>query len=151
MPLAELPPLIPDLSTPPAASQVVEPAAPSPSAQPNSINSQPAGPKNPVGRPPKPLLTDAAWIVDQADFAWAKSISRDSIAANRDTLYQKIQQQIRQNQPELLNNSTFVQQFDQAFQAICQTYELTPTARQDILKSLLNGRIIENLVKSLPA
>lgn len=107
--------------------------------------------KNPVGRPPKPLLSDAAWNVDQADFAWAKSISRESITGYQDILRQKIQQQIQRNQPELLNNPGFTPAFNQAFAAICQTYELTPTARQDILKSLLNGRIIENLSKSLPS
>jgi hypothetical protein len=120
------------------SNDITQPSSPS--------SSSPA--KNPVGRPQKPLLSDAAWRVEQSDFSWAKSISRESIEPHRDQLRQKINAQIEQNQPELLHNTQFTAAFDQAFNAVLQAYELTPTARQDILKSLLNGRIVENLIKA---
>lgn len=159
-PLPQLPPT-PSLEPTPATEPQLQASSPSepippqpvvPNTPPQSAtaaSTQPSQPKNPVGRPPKPLLTDATWTVDQPDFAWAKSISRDPIGPNKEALRQKVQQQIQRNQPNLLQDPAFKPALDQAFEAICQTYELTPTARQDILKSLLNGRIVENLVKSL--
>ena len=35
--------------------------------------------------------------------------------------------------------------FDQAFNALCITYELVPAIRHDIIKSLLNGRVVESV------
>jgi hypothetical protein len=168
MPEFDLPPL-PDLaapaqaqpdaplsqSSPFSAGQPVAPAQTIPPVVPNSAPAMPqpspsaAQSKNPVGRPPKPLLSEATWAVDQADFSWAKAISREPIAANRDQLRQKLNNQIQRNQPELFNNPNFASALDQAFAAICQAYDLAPTARQDLLKSLLNGRIVENLAKTL--
>jgi hypothetical protein len=151
MPEFDLPPL-------PALSQLPQPETnPQPSVQPQSwpqppLPDQPSiivTNRNPVGRPPKPLLSETTWLVDQNDFAWAKAISRDPIAAHQSELRQKVNNQIQRNQPELLTNPSFQPALDQAFMAVCQTYDLAPTARQDLLKSLLNGRIIENIVKSL--
>jgi hypothetical protein len=155
--LPELPPL-PDhmpafdrkIEYTPSTSDAQPTATSMPDAEVTSADNQPApAPKNPVGRPPKPLLSDAAWRVEQSDFAWAKSISRDDIGPNKDLLRHKVTKQIERNDPDLLQNEAFMGAFAQAFDAICQTYELAPTARQDILKSLLNGRVVENIAKSL--
>ena len=147
-PLPELPTL-PNIESTHSTEDAAAPADAS-SEEPQSADTNDNSPsrgKNPVGRPQKPLLSDAAWRVEQSDFSWAKSISRDSIEPNRDKLHEKVFKQIERNQPELLQDSEFMQAFEATYASVLQTYELAPTARQDILKSLLNGRIIENLAK----
>lgn len=135
-PELNLPPLakMPNNQTMPAGPTVTSPLAA-------------AEPKQPVGRPPKPLLEDRLWMISAEDFTWLKAISREPIEANKEMLRQKIIAQIRINQPALLEDWQFLGRFDQAFSALCLTYNLVPGLRHDLLKSLLNGRVIDGVAK----
>lgn len=106
-------------------------------------------PKQPVGRPPKPLLQDQLWPVSPDDFTWVKTVSRLPINEFKEELHQKVIKQIRQNKPGLIEDWQFHGAFEQAFAALCATYDLIPALRHDILKSLLNGRVIENVYADL--
>lgn len=135
---------------------ILQPVMPSPSpAQPaaqqqSAMNNQTqATPKQPVGRPPKPLLQDQLWTISPDDFIWVKNMSRQPIRDFQDVLHQKTVQQIRTNKPGLMEDWQFTGHFEQAFNSLCTTYELIPALRHDILKALLNGRVVENLRKSL--
>ncbi len=128
---------------PPAQSAVQTQTQPTPSNQ-----ARPAPPKQPVGRPPKPLLQDQLWPVSPEDFTWVKNMSRQPIAEFRDQIHQKAVQQIRTHKPGLMEDWQFTGLFEQAFAALCVTYELIPALRHDILKSLLNGRVVENIHKT---
>ncbi len=152
----ELPPLpaLPDLPQVPPVQpampqQPSQPSASAPAAQPAAESSAPVNqsPRQPVGRPPKPLIQDRLWMISAEDFTWLKTISRDPIDANKELLRQKIIGQIRLNQPNLIEDWQFLGQFEQAFAAICMTYDLVPGLRHDLLKSLLNGRVVDGVVK----
>lgn len=141
--LDPLPPL-PDLPAQPV--QATMPAA-APQLKP-LMPQQPAvsQDKQPVGRPPKPLTADQAWMIEPQDFTWLKQISREPLEAHKDELRQKIIKQIRKNRPGLVDDWQFHGAFEQAFLAVAQTYDLVPSLRHDLLKSLLNGKVVDQVV-----
>jgi hypothetical protein len=94
-------------------------------------------------------MAESSWPIDQNDFIWIKQISHDLLGQQNETmLRQKMAAQIKQNRPELVANTQFMASLEAVFESVCQVYALTPVVRQDLLKALLNGRIIENLAKS---
>ena len=90
-------------------------------------------------------MQDQLWPVSPEDFVWVKNMSRQPIAEFKDALHQKVMLQIRTNKPGLMEDWQFAGIFEQAFNALCTTYELIPALRHDILKALLNGRVVDNL------
>ena len=84
-------------------------------------------------------------------FIWVKNMSRQPISEFKDALHQKVIFQIRTNKPGLMEDWQFAGVFEQAFSALCATYELIPALRHDILKALLNGRVIDNLKNNQPS
>jgi hypothetical protein len=135
-------PGIPDIlsSMPPMDNEVTPPPA-MPQRQPT--------PKQPVGRPPKPLMQEQLWLVSPDDFAWVKTVSRLPIDQFKEELRQRIMKQIRQHKPGLIEDWQFHGAFEQAFIALCTTYELIPALRHDILKALLNGRVIDAVYRNM--
>lgn len=104
--------------------------------------------RQPVGRPQKPLVQDRLWTISADDFNWLKSISRQPIETHQELLKQKTIQQIQRNKPELASDQQFQSLFEQAFTAVCITYDLVPGLRHDLLKSLLNGRVVDGIIKA---
>ena len=136
---------IPDILAPAQSEFSQQPATPAPAPTQGTSSSRPPRPKQGVGRPPKPLMQDKLWPVSPEDFSWLKSVSRQPIAEYKELLRQKTVQQIRTNRPGLMEDWQFNGAFDQAFNALCITYELVPAIRHDIIKSLLNGRVVESV------
>jgi hypothetical protein len=152
-----LPPMPPAPPTPtappPPQSWTPNPNPTAPVATDTSATSQPTdqASKMPVGRPPKPLIQEQTWLIDANDFTWIKTISRDPIGPNQEALRQKVLQQVQRNQPDILSDWHLTSAFEQAYLALCQTYDLVPSSRHEILKGLMNGKIIKQLQQSVAA